>query len=1076
MCRKSNTHCEGMKTSQHPLRRIRRGGFTFLLYVIAALIMAAGIPAGAAVSIEVENFSFELPGTVKQHCWDGERPEGGVFADVPGWTDGSLTSNDSGVETGFTTAAEGSYTGFLMGGDPPVYNLTNFLIGSGDVFELKVNARNNWVGTTFKISLYYDDNGTRVPVAAYTAPVTSDLLTSPTTLFSLTFSADTVPTCYDHEIGIELNNVTTASASWVGFDNVQLTLTSPLYRAHNPYPAHKSSYDDTSVTLTWTAGPNVPGVDSYHVYLSDNRADVNSGVPAADKGLIGDTSYNVSELVLGKTYYWRIDTVNGANSYRGNIWNFNTRPSIAYNPFPDTGSKYVPVDTTLTWEAGHGAAMGHVVFFGDNFDDVNNAPIGTSGSVPFRAYLTNPADVDWALEETDITRETEKTYYWRIDEVESTSPLTIHKGTVWSFTTVPIVGLGSITHEVWENITGSTIAELTGNPNYPDNPSFTDYLPLFDTPRDWADNYGTRVHGWLYVETTGDYTFWLATDDTGELWLDNDMIASNTGAIGYHQWDASPQSAPIHLEAGNLYYIMALQKEGSDSDHDTLAVAWSTSDDDTTATIIPGTNLLPFEMYSRVWSFGPNPANGTTDIRIDSNLIWRPGAYADEHNVYFGTDFTDVNDANTSADGIYKGRHSDTTYTPGTLEFNTTYYWRIDGVNDLNPDSPWAGDVWSFTTGNFLVVDDFEDYNDYAPDRIFDVWADYAVNNTGMTVGHLDPPFAERTIVHSGRQAMYMRYDNDGTVNEGTDYEQSGTLTFSETERQWVDPQDWTRESVESLTLWFRGIPASVGSFTIGPPITMTGAGADIWENSDQFHYAYKRLSGVGSITAKVISMTNTHDSAKAGVMIRESLEAGSTHAMVNIQPMNEVQFLRRLETALESEADGQDGVSTPVWVRLTRSGNTFTGEYSVDGNTWETLGSATIPMLLDVYIGLIVCSHDANATCTAEFSDVTTTGSVTGEWQSQDIGINSNVAEPLYVTLKDSTGNSVVVTNPDPAATTVNTWTEWNIPFTNLIGVNLQSITELSIGVGSEDNIQPGGAGDLYIDDIRLHRSSSAE
>jgi hypothetical protein len=479
----------------------------FVVCVVLVFILAAGVPAGAAVSIEVENFGFELPGTVKQHCWDGERPEGGVFADVPGWTDGDATSNDSGVETGYTTAAEGSWTGFLMGGDTSVYNLTNFLIGSGDEFELAVNARNNWVATDFKISLYYDDNGQRVTLASYTGSVTDGLLTDPSTLFSLTFSADTVPACFDHAIGIELDNVTTASASWVGFDDVQLTLISPLYRAQSPYPAHKSSYDGTSVTLTWAAGPDLPSADNYHVYFSDNWADVNSAATAADKDLTSDTSYDVSELVLGKTYYWRIDAISGSNTYRGNIWSFNTVPSIAYNPDPDMDSRYVPVDATLTWQAGHGAAMGHVVFFGDNFDDVNNAPIGTSGSAPFMAYLSNPADVDWALEEADLIIETEKTYYWRIDEVESTSPQVIHKGTVWSFTTVPIVGLGSITREVWENITGTAITDLTGNPDYPDNPSFTDYLPLFDTPRDWADNYGTRVHGWLYVETTGDYTF-----------------------------------------------------------------------------------------------------------------------------------------------------------------------------------------------------------------------------------------------------------------------------------------------------------------------------------------------------------------------------------------------------------------------------------------------------------------------------------------------------------------------------------------------------------------------------------------
>ena len=236
-------------------------------------------------------------------------------------------------------------------------------------------------------------------------------------------------------------------------------------------------------------------------------------------------------------------------------------------------------------------------------------------------------------------------------------------------------------------------------------------LPVLRRPRRWSTNYGTRIHGWLYIEDTSDYTFWLNADDTGELWLDNDSDCFVVSGSGYHQWDVAAQSAPIHLEAGNLYYIMALQKQGSDTE-DHVAVAWSTSTDDTTAAIIPGTSLLPFEMYSRVWAYEPNPANDRRSIRTDPNLSWTPGEYAATHDVYFGTDFNDVNNASTSTAGIYKDRQSDPNYTPGTLEFNTTYYWRVDEVNDAHPDKLWKGAVWSFTTGNFLVVDDFEDYND----------------------------------------------------------------------------------------------------------------------------------------------------------------------------------------------------------------------------------------------------------------------------------------------------------------------------------------------------------------------------
>ena len=137
---------------------------------------------------------------------------------------------------------------------------------------------------------------------------------------------------------------------------------------------------------------------------------------------------------------------------------------------------------------------------------------------------------------------------------------------------------------------------------------------------------------------------------------------------------------------------------------------------------------------------------------------------------------------------------------------------------------------------------------------------------------------------------MYMRYDNDGTVNEGNpDYEKSGTLFYSEAERQWADAQDWTRKGVNSLTLWFRGIQGAIGSFTLGPPIKMTGLGTDIAGTADQFHFAYKRLSGNGVITAKVLSITNTDSLAKAGVMMRESIDAGSKHFTTVASPSNRV-------------------------------------------------------------------------------------------------------------------------------------------------------------------------------------------
>jgi hypothetical protein len=480
--------------------------------------------------------------------------------------------------------------------------------------------------------------------------------------------------------------------------------------------------------------------------------------------------------------------------------------------------------------------------------------------------------------------------------------------------------------------------------------------------------------------------------------------------------------------------------------------------------------------YSSRVASNPMPTDNATDVQSQPKLMWTPGEGAKTHDVYFSTDFNNVNDASRANHTGLLFYDEDRAYDANNIDiadelryplsFGTTYYWRIDEVND----TVWKGAVWSFTVGRFFVVDDFESYND-SNNLIYDVWNDYAVNNTGMTVGHLEEPYAERQIVHNDYQSMYMRYDNDGTVNEGTQLEKTGTLFYSEAERQWDAPQDWTIESAKSLTLWFRGLPASVGSFTQqGSVYNITANGADIYGSSDQFHFAYKQLSGNGSITAKVVSISNTNAWAKAGVMIRETLAADSKNVAIVVTPGNGVSFQRRISDNVSSEQNNQTEIVAPQWVRLTRNGNTFTGEYSANGNPpWTTLGSVEMPMLAEVYVGLCLTSHNVDATCTAEFSNVATSG--TGDWKSQDIGIESNIPEGLYVILQDSADvSSPAVKYPDPAATTIGTWTRWDIPLTEFTGVNLQAVKKLSIGVGDRANTQPSSAGTLYIDDIRLY------
>jgi hypothetical protein len=199
-----------------------------------------------------------------------------------------------------------------------------------------------------------------------------------------------------------------------------------------------------------------------------------------------------------------------------------------------------------------------------------------------------------------------------------------------------------------------------------------------------------------------------------------------------------------------------------------------------------------------VWSFitvgavgSPQPANGVVDVTQTTTLTWVHGIFADTYEVYFGTDAA-------SLELKASGNLGSESFDPGQLEWNTTYYWRVDEANSANADSPWTGPLWSFTTANFLIIDDMEAYNDLNEDepgsnRIYLAWIDGYDNPAinGSVVGNDPPPFAEQTIVHSGLQSMPMAYDNAVGKSEAT-------LALT-------DKRDWTVKGVNTLTIWFRG-------------------------------------------------------------------------------------------------------------------------------------------------------------------------------------------------------------------------------------------------------------------------------
>jgi len=207
-----------------------------------------------------------------------------------------------------------------------------------------------------------------------------------------------------------------------------------------------------------------------------------------------------------------------------------------------------------------------------------------------------------------------------------------------------------------------------------------------------------------------------------------------------------------------------------------------------------------------VWTFTtpgavgtPQPGNGAADVGMNAALSWAPADSAASHQLYLGTDKAAVRNADTGA-SEYKGSIAlgAEIYDPGLLEADTTHYWRVDEVDGQGNIN--KGPVWIFTTGAFLLVDDFESYTDDDPNNeaIWQTWIDgFGVPDNGAQVGYLLPPYAEQTIVHGGLQSMPLLYVNEAGV------------TNSEAARTLTTPRDWTAASVGELSLWIRGDSAN---------------------------------------------------------------------------------------------------------------------------------------------------------------------------------------------------------------------------------------------------------------------------
>ncbi|MHC4500822.1 MAG: LamG domain-containing protein, partial [Planctomycetota bacterium] len=565
-------------------------------------------------------------------------------------------------------------------------------------------------------------------------------------------------------------------------------------------------------------------------------------------------------LVPGETYYWRIDEVNVGHPdspWKGSVWTFRINEGEAHSAEPADQKRMVELDQILSWGAGCWA-VSHDVYFGTSFDDVNdrtstafqgNQPVGDTDFDPAE---WDPCGLSYAT-----------SYYWRIDEVNESHGDSPWEGAVWTFRSRAEVEDPNLRLRYkFDETTGEIAVDSSGR-EYDGIVYIQSEEPYWDAdgyydgcikmnedgavvvPMDVLSEIGAglTVTAWLNIDTSaGDNVVCAAGWADGDTYMraavpdeEHDVYwraGNDSNDVMYwdggnpRAWQGSWQHFAFVKDesAGRMQiYLNGLPAAESTSamvgtltglQDQRFKVGAETDDNDG----YDG-KIDEFRVYDRALSaveiaaiyrggdvgiaWGPRPYDGETDVPRDVVLRWRAGDYAADpnaHDVYFGTDWGDVNDANTT-DPEYKGSpdlDANSYDPPGVLALNVTYYWRIDEVNDSNGDSPWKGRVWQFTVANFLIVDDMESYN-RSDNRIYYTWDDGFVNGSGseLALGMS----VEGDPVHRDSQSMEYLYENADSKGWDLDY-------YSEIEVLTSNlpiGSDWTDAGVKTLTLFFYG-------------------------------------------------------------------------------------------------------------------------------------------------------------------------------------------------------------------------------------------------------------------------------
>ncbi len=467
---------------------------------------------------------------------------------------------------------------------------------------------------------------------------------------------------------------------------------------------------------------------------------------------------------------------------------------LCSDPKPADGATDVPRDVVISWTPGI-YAQTHDVYFGRVLEDVENAdrdnPRDALASQNQDANTYGPGILEFG-----------QTYFWRIDEVNAPPESTIYKGKVWSFTVEPFAYPIPA-----ENITPTASSFMEGyGPDNTTNGSGLDVndpdLHSMDTKTMWFSEVSDPGSAWIQYDFDKLYKLnkMLVWNYNGSSILTGYSLKEVT--IEYSEdgqaWTVLPEANEFAQATGKDGYEYNTTVDFKGAAAQSVKITANSNWGGAMYTQY-GLSEVRF-LYIPVNAREPNPDSGATDVDVDAALVWRAGREAAEHNVYLSTDEQAVIDGTAPVVTVTDASYS----PPESLVLENTYYWRVDEVNNAEIPTTWQGELWSLSTQEFLVVDDFESYNDLPAEEegsnlVYATWTDgfNDPSTNGSTIGYIVPfqPTMETDIVHGGEQSVPFRYDNT-------------TASYSEVS---VNPgdlaigSDWSIGSPQTLVLSFHG-------------------------------------------------------------------------------------------------------------------------------------------------------------------------------------------------------------------------------------------------------------------------------